>query len=244
MNTPRLAGGLRRLPFSIAMLASLAAHAARAEPAALPERTPAQIRAEVDRVLKDMGDLKEYIHHVDNGSITVLTFSMHPGCATLPEPTILHHSVDEAKLQQLERALEVVNQNLADGADPVLQGSQAACIDPLRRTGRLPELAPEEIKAKLKTTLQRLGNLAAYFEDPGANGSIVIKSFSHRHKCATLPKPLAVGQGFERDRFWPVENALEKVNRADAETPQRSARFIGRRAHCLNTPPQAPVPGT
>jgi len=97
----------------------------------LPKLTPAQIKAKMGRLLKEMGDLSQYINSVsDDGKITVQGFSGRPACApSIPKPTMLHGYVDKERLDRLERALEIINRDFENNVDTVLEVTAIACVD-------------------------------------------------------------------------------------------------------------------
>lgn len=97
----------------------------------LPKLSPSQIKARMAQLLKEMGDLSQYIDNVsDDGKITVKGFSGHAACApTVPKPTMLSSYVDKERLDRLERALEIMNRDFEHNVDTVLDVSAIVCVD-------------------------------------------------------------------------------------------------------------------
>jgi hypothetical protein len=213
-------------------LIGLASGAAEARSSPLPERTRSQISVQIKTLLRDLGDLKEYLHEVkDDDTLVVKTFQGHPGCATLPRPTLLGEALDEARFAQVLRALEVINKALLSGVQPVVEGRQAACLAGLSPGVRLPEKSPGEITAGLSEMLRRVADLSLYLVSANRRGAIVVKTFTHPHACPTLPAPMAANTAVPKDLLGRAQNALDSVNqRRIANLP---TTLQGRPAPCL-----------
>jgi hypothetical protein len=222
----RLASGLGAL-----LLAVLGAGAPAAA-ATLPELSRSQLQAKITTLLRDMGDLKEYLGDANNGDkVVVKTFDGHPGCATLPKPTLRGAPLDDAKLGGLLAALEALDKALARNAQPVIEKQQAACLGPLAAGTRLPVKSPEEITASLSDMLRRVGDLAPYLVSAERAGPVVVKTFTHRHLCRTLPAPTPANTSITKPQLALVEDTLTAVNRR--RTAHVRNTLVGRPAPCV-----------
>ena len=226
------------------LVLAAATNAPAAEPAsqnALPALGKQAIANKLDHLLRDLGDLQAYIDHIDNGIIVVKDFSPAPEsasppprCASLPPPTLMKQGVDNEKLEQLERALEIFNQLLETNPTPTLQSLEGACTShPDVQGTTLPELTPPQIAQQMTAVLARMADLSAYLVPASQDGQVAIKRFPAHPKCAMLPPPATPGKPIPKDAFTPLENAIGVLDTARLAKSRGSIPMKTVPAKCL-----------
>lgn len=80
----------------------------------LPAKSAEQIQKDMANMLRQLGDLAQYIEGVgDDGTVSLRVYSNKPACVpTIPKTTLAAHPVDKDQLGTVEAALNELNRSL------------------------------------------------------------------------------------------------------------------------------------